>query len=632
MQIYLKESDRRMSSKNRKIRSREDEEKKSRIGKKKLVKAIGSAALFCVFPVLCFYLLEFYTHNPFAEVRPWAQLFNIMLFVLVEAILFCISGSLKIATRIELAVTMIYGIANAYVVSFRTNPIVPWDVLSWKTAASVAGNYNFLPSVRMVVVTLIFIGLLVVTRWVNVRVNRFVLWKRLIPAAALIVVLCVFANTLQKESFQNAHRLYNKLFTPVYMTQVDGIAVTFVMNLAYMAIDKPQDYSAQEAQETLSAYEAAAEETEEDAASGNESAEEELPNIIVVMNESFSDLSVLGDFTTNRDYMPYLHSLQDGADNTMTGMLNVSVCGGNTANTEFEFLTGNTMAFLPQGSIAYQQYINGELPSIVSYLDTLGYDTYATHPYYASGWNRNTVYPELGFSNLAFLDSYVSPHYIRNYVSDESCVEKIISIYEQKEKGTPCFVFNVTMQNHGGYTEESANFTPEISVDGVNNFALEQYLSLIEQSDQALEQLINYFSNVDEKTMIVFFGDHQPSDTVAYPVLSLQGKSTSSLTEEETKLRYEVPYVIWTNYDTETVTDADTSANYLGVEMLERAGITLPAYQSYLSELKEEYPILSAVRVVDAEGNETSVKEEKDALNEYQKLQYYQLFDGEEDE
>ena len=75
------------------------------------------------------------------------------------------------------------------------------------------------------------------------------------------------------------------------------------------------------------------------------------PNIIVIMNEAFSDPSVLGDFTTNEDYMPFVHSLLDGADNTISGHLNVSVKGGNTANTEFEYLTGASMAFLPYGSI-----------------------------------------------------------------------------------------------------------------------------------------------------------------------------------------------------------------------------------------------------------------------------------------
>ena len=98
------------------------------------------------------------------------------------------------------------------------------------------------------------------------------------------------------------------------------------------------------------------------------------------MNEAFSDPSVLGDFTTNEDYMPFVHSLLDGADNTISGHLNVSVKGGNTANTEFEYLTGASMAFLPYGSIPYQQYVKKETPSMASYLSSLGYYTIAMHP------------------------------------------------------------------------------------------------------------------------------------------------------------------------------------------------------------------------------------------------------------
>lgn len=126
------------------------------------------------------------------------------------------------------------------------------------------------------------------------------------------------------------------------------------------------------------------------------------------------------------------------------------------------------------------------------------------------------------------------------------------------------FVFNVTMQNHGGYQDAYDNFTPDIYVEGVNNFALEQYLSLIEQTDAAMEKLIDYFSIADEDTIILFFGDHQPNDTVASSILSLNGMSWNSLDEEELKLRYQVPYVMWANYDIGEEQNADTSANYLG--------------------------------------------------------------------
>ncbi len=614
---------------NEKIAARNKKSDKKNDILKKAGSSIISLLLVILPPAACFYLMECYSHNPFMVVRPWAQFFNIVLFLLVTIVLFLLTGKLKTAHRIVYGVAMIYGIANSYVVRFRTNPIVPWDIFSWKTAASVADNYNFMPDTRMVVVTLVFLVAIALFHFIKVKVTRFVFWKRLIPAALVAVVLSLFAGTLQQESFQNSHRLYNKLFTPVYMTDVDGMAVTFVMNLAYMSIDKPEHYSDSEAQAVLDSYGAggAMSEDTDPAAKDDTQKDEELPNIIVMMNESFSDLSVLGDFETNEDYMPFIHSLEQGAENTVTGMLNVSVCGGNTANTEFEFLTGNTMAFLPQGSIPYQQYINGDLKALPDYLKTLGYQTIATHPYNAGGWERDTVYPMLGFNESVFKDEYVNPQYVRQYISDESCVDKIIEFYENKETDKPLFVFNVTMQNHGGYQDQYGNFTPDISVKDSTNFSLQQYLSLVKLSDSALESLISYFKDADEKTVIVFFGDHQPSDAVASTVLAKNGMSWNHLTEEQQKLRYQVPYVVWANYDIDEETGADTSANYLAAEVLERAGVPLDEYRSYLMNLKTEYPVISAVRTVKADGSEVRASDEKDEMDIYRKLQYYELFD-----
>lgn len=572
-------------------------------------------------PAAAFYLMECYTHNPLSEVRTWAQLFNVILFELIAWILYFLVGRVRTALRIELVIAMVFGLSNAYVVRFRTNPIVPWDLFSWKTAASVASNYDFKPDTRMVVVTILFLAGIALLQFVKKESGTIKIWKRLILAAAFCVVLTGFVGKLQDESFQMSHRLYPFLFTPAYMTTVNGIAVTFAMDLAYVTVEKPSGYQASEEQAVLEQY--GEQETE---------STEELPNIVAVMNESFSDLAVLGDFTVNEDYMPYLHRLQQGNANTVTGYLNVSVCGGNTANTEFEFLTGNTMAFLPQGSIPYQQYITGEIDSLPSYLASLGYQTVATHPYNASGWQRDTVYPLLGFSESIFRDQYWGASQVRKYVSDDSCVDKIIQLYEGKEEGKPLFVFNVTMQNHGGYTDLYDNFTPEIQVEGVNSTAVSQYLSLIRLSDASLEKLIQYFSGVDEKTIVVFFGDHQPNDTVAAPILAKNGISVKNMDAEQLKLRYQVPYVIWANYDIGEETGKDTSANYLAADVLRYAGVAPDAYLDYLTGLKEQYPIISAMRVVTADGEDTDATAQKEGLSDYQKLQYYQLFDHKEKE
>ena len=588
--------------------------------KKKIMTVSGKAIMFSLIPVICFYLLEFYQHNPFQEVRTEAQLFNIFLLELTAWGLFFLTGRAVVALRIELIAVMIFGLVNHYVMEFRSTPFVPWDILSVNTAASVAGNYDFTPSGRVIFVSILFLAMIFCVRFLRFR-SEWKLYARMISAALVVLVLCVFVNALQNDDFKTKHYLYPFLFTPAYMTQVNGMLVTFAMNLEYIAVDRPADYHAEDAKETLETYESS------DTAENTE----DLPNIIVIMDEAFSDLSVVGDFETNEDYMPFVHSLEQGNDNTVTGYLNVSVCGGNTANTEFEFLTGNTMAFLPAGSIPYQQYIKSETPSLAEYLSGLGYETYGMHPYNASGWDRDRVYPLLGFENTIFFDDFTDKTFLRKYVSDDSDFKNIIQTYEQKDEGHPAFIFNVTMQNHGSYTDAYNNFTPDVTVTGADSFVLEQYLSLMKRTDQALENLIDYFAGKKEKTIIVFFGDHQPADSVAAPVLALNGKDANSLDSEDQRLRYQVPYVIWANYDIEEGTGEDTSANYLAARVLQTAGVPTSAYQNYLLDLEKDYPVISAVRVEKADGTETNSKEEKKGLLQYQQLQYYSLFDEKED-
>ena len=249
------------------------------------------------------------------------------------------------------------------------------------------------------------------------------------------------------------------------------------------------------------------------------------------------------------------------------------------------------------------------------------------HPYYATGWNRDKIYPDLGFSHAYFIDAFTAPSYVRKYVDDASCMKKIIDIYESKQKGQPMFLFNVTMQNHSPYTEAYPNLTQDISLDGVNAFALSQYLSLIKKSDAALEELVNYFATAEEPTVIVFFGDHQPTDSVVQPVLALNGMSYDALSKDEEAKRYEVPYVIWANYDIKAGQNEDTSANFLAAKVLKTAGIPLADYENYLLDLSEKLPVISAERIVDADGNEQTLKTSEE-LKEYQKLQYYRLFDA----
>lgn len=576
------------------------------------IKRLFSWLAFLIIPILLFYLMEFYEHNPFSEVRQMAQFYNIVLFELLALILFFLCGSAKIALRIETVLAMVFGLVNHYVLAFRSTPFVPWDILSVRTAASVATQYDFTPSFRVVLVTTLFVVCFILLGWEKL------IWKkrllRVFPLLLCVGILFAFAGRLQDRKFQLDNYLYPHLFTPLYMMQVNGMAVTFVMDLAYMKVERPEGYDALQCEETFREYE-------------TDLVGQDYPNIIVIMDEAFSDLSLLGDVDASEDYMPYVHSLQQGAENTVSGNLYVSVCGGNTANTEFEFLTGNTMAFLPAGSVPYQQYIQGEIPSLASHLESLGYDTYAMHPYYASGWNRDVTYPRMGFSNMIFKEDMAFMEYVRKYVSDRSDFQEILHLLEEKQEGQPLFIFNVTMQNHGGYSDQYANFTPDVTT-GADNLELNQYLSLIKLTDASLEELLTYLGNMDEKTVVVFFGDHQPGDAVTKCINDSLTDSDYYYASEEDVIandtenpRYIVPYIIWANYDIEETAGYDMSVNYLAANTLEIAGVPTDAYQNYLLQLQEEYPVITSVYT----GKSADAREE--SLEEYRQLQYYQLFE-----
>lgn len=623
--------------------------------RKDKVKCIGKITLALLVPVVIFYLLEWYVHNPWKDIRFDLQLWNIFFFEMLMIILYALIGRLHIALVIETVVFMIYGLANYFVLAFRAQPIMPWDFLSLGTAATVAGDFTYTLNKQAILVLACF-GLLfiLILAFCRNNIKRTIetyydgplkSWAFRLPAIAVALTLVWgYLSLLHDEEFVTKKLvMYDKLFTPTVMLQRDGTAVAFLFELQYIAVEKPQGYDREEAEDVLAEY--ATFDVNGGILEGNLTVSEEAPNMIVIMDEAFSDPAVLGEFETNEAYMPFVHSVLEGMENTISGTLHVSVKGGNTANTEFEFLTGNTMAFLPEGSIPYQQYIDGELPTMASWLKQLGYTTQAVHPYNASGWDRDTVYPLLGFEKADFNTSFPGASRVRGYISDAAAFDFVVEKYLEKEEGKPFFCFEVTMQNHSGYTTLYDNFTPNIKVDGVDSLALEQYLSLMQVTDSALEDMIDFFATQKEPTIVVFFGDHQPTDSVVAPIWNLQGKNAGTLTEEENALRYEVPFFIWANYDIDEETGVEISTNYLGGLVFETAGLPMPAYQNYLTALRKKIPVLTSRYMITETGYTGSfenfethseevapdvVETGEETLLQYKRLQYYMLFDGEE--
>jgi len=325
-------------------------------------------------------------------------------------------------------------------------------------------------------------------------------------------------------------------------------------------------------------------------------------NLICIMNESLSELKTAGDFTTNTEYFPFMDSLEE---NTVKGSLCMPVFGSMTSNSEFEFLTGDSMALLPANSIAYQFNVKPGTCSMVSTLKDQGYYSVAMHPYPGENWNRVECYQNMGFDEFLDQDNYEGSEELRNYVSDQADYQKLIQVVEAKENPEDkLFIFNVTMQNHGGYVGTYDNFEQEVWLTGEYEGKYpktDQYLSLMKRSDQAFRYLVEYFSRMDEPTMIVMFGDHQPSvEDEFYD--DIADMPSSEVPVQDHLMWYETPFIIWTNYSMPSEDMGRLGAVYLSSEVLWRANLEMTPYNRFLLAMKEDLPVVHFLGCYDREG------------------------------
>lgn len=571
-----------------------------------------------VIPVGCFYTFETLTHQMSTMIE-LAKRLNIAFYYWLFLFVFFIAGRTSISMAICVSAIAIIGVGNYFVVMFRSNPIVPWDIYSFETAMSVADNYVFSVDWALAEHIAMFILMLIVGVRTNIRLNKKIL--RPILTVAMCIPAYFYISYLWQDNLERNTGLNDTLFNAKYMHSKDGFFVSFILDIHFLQIEEPKNYSDEYALSLLNEQEVEKVETPE-----------ELPDIIAIMDETFSDPAVLGEFETNKDYMPFIHSILRGeVANTISGYTDVSVLGGNTANSEFEFLTGNSMAFFPNGSVPYLQYIRDGISTIVPQLEEYGYTTYGTHPYRAKGWNREFIYDLMGFDYRYFQGSFPFEDKLRNYVSDEADFKSILE-WRNNTEG-PFFMFNVTMQNHSNYGGDFDNFDPQIVAKFKNtssNKYLNKYLSLMYETDQDVASLLSELSQSDRKTIVVFWGDHQPNDYVVRPIYKEYGLDFDNQTYEQQQQRQKTPFFIWANYDIQEQTNVEISLNYLNILLFETAGLQLDEYQTFRKNLWQgQIPMMNAVGYRNDDGDlveyDDAPEEIQNLLNEYQNIQYYRM-------
>ncbi len=543
-------------------------------------------------------------------VVPGVVVLNLLLIVFVCSALFILTARWRLSVAVGTLLLMLLALINAVVFQFRGKELAAADFLSIRTALNVAGGYR--PSFDESTFLCLFIWLF--TLFCGWCFPPFIFHKKLRARAGALV----FAGGVLGLVFACSAHLPIKTWEKEG-TRINGYFLNFFFTIRDSMVQKPENYGTESIQRLEYMYH------DEKGISG------ELPNILVIMDESYADFDIFGEpLRTNKPVTPFIDSL---TENTQKGYALTSVYGGNTANAEFEFLTGHTMGFLPKDSVPYQQFIRDNLFAMPRLMHALGYRTFATHPYYASGWSRERMYPYMGFEAFTFQDSYPQEDVYRNYISDREMFAYVLRVMDEAENGDrPLFLFGITMQNHGGYDYEGDRYQQEIYLEGYKRAypLAEQYLSAIHKTDQAVEYLITELSKLEEKTVLLFFGDHFPKvEKELYETL-LGGEYD---TLEKQQMQYTIPFFIWANYDIEERETPLSSISYLQRHLLDAANIPLSPYLQFLKEAETVIPAINGLGYFSNIQNkhipiENAMGKEKEWLNRYKTLQYNNLFDS----
>lgn len=577
-----------------------------------------SRLIFLLGPWVSFWMVEILNGNDvFSDLYSWQVLMNLIWYYLLFLLCRLILGRRRRAAATAAGLSFFVGIVNHYVLRFRGRILFPADLTAWETAANVADAFDFSLDAAMRQGAVLLAAYLFLV-WMCVPQRRRDKLPRWL-AGLLVLVEVGYCFVFFKTGALPALGIY----TQQWVTQANGFLLNFTVALRYSALDKPEDYSRSQVLELMEAYPTEA---------GNPSVVRPT-NLIVVMNESFADLTIFEGLEASEDPTPFLHSMEE---NTVRGWMYSPVTGGGTASVEFEYLTGFSTVFQPPHTVAYQLYAEEGMPSLAALAGSVGYDSTAFHPYKSSGWNRPIVYEDMRFDHQLYEEDVTDPYLVRRYVSDQSDYEMLYSITD-REEGDPAFIFNVTMQNHSSYAQGWNNLEKTVTLSTEQRTAdttAEQYLALMRASDDALRDLITHYERSSEPTMIVFFGDHQPPLKNAF-YEQLYGKPLDQRTTEEVLKQYATPFFLWTNYDIQEREDVVLSPNYLGVLTAQAAGLPLTGFMNFLSRLYEELPVITPVGLITGDGQavkrEELTGEQQEWLLAYETLNYCGIVDLDEE-
>lgn len=503
--------------------------------------------------------------------------------------IYCITNI--VVKRKDIALLIVFnsisflGIINMIVLDLTMKPLMPSDILILFTALNSIEGQGV--STELIIKTIIYIVIILIVskllfKSLHKRKLKYKKVKTTSKIMISIIILSILIGWFSKLEFTKFH--YNEAY---------GFIWGFITDL-HSKIEKPVGYKNPNINTMPES---------------NKYDSDIKPNVIFIMSEAFTDFNSYYNIETNEDPIPYFHYLQKNYPN---GIAYSSVFGNNTVSSEYEAITGISTAFTMRGADIYNKYIKSDFYNIGTYYKQFGYKTSIIHACQGDNYNRINVYNKMGYDNMTFLENMdKDTKFLRTFVSDESNFNKVLSEINNTEE--PLYMLNITMQNHSQYQEfKDVKHSIKLKNNNTKSKELEVYLSLLKESDKALE---NFLNKIEEPTIIVFYGDHQPQ-ILDNTYNNIFGKDIKELNVEESTELYKVPYLIWNNFNIDSKYEVPqiTSLNYISLILNRYTNQSTTEWLDLLEKTQYEYPVITENFVIDKSGKVISIDNIKNTL------------------
>ncbi len=464
---------------------------------------------------------------------------------------------------------MLLPIINEQKIIARGEVFMPFDLFAAKEGLDMAPEY-FQMSNKYITLLIIFV--LIILASLLIKKIKLSIRARFISSLLIIIISfsASYLTFISDDSLENKHFIV-KVWTPVVEYSENGLLNGFVMNIKRMKYEPPEDYDYESVVSAAKLLNISKEDN-----NVQEIPDEEKPNIIIIMAESFWDVAQCDNIDVYPDPMAKIKKLsQEGYFTTGNALSNA--LGGGTINPEYEFLTGKSCAFYPVGSFPFQQYLNDHQWALPYYFSEIGYSVKGMHPNTGKFWRRNAVYPLLGFNNC-FFNEEITADGVSSFSSDTNFGDYLIKIFE-KEPDKPNFIFSITLENHGPYSEEKySEDTYSIGGDlsSESKSEINTFLTGVDHTSEMFLKITAYFKDVKRPTYVYMFGDHAPGFAANTSLYT--NSSDGTLSYEDNFRIHNLPVICWNNKG-EMMESFDTVSMFdLQTMIFNNAGLKLPIY------------------------------------------------------